>query len=126
MIEEKAVEILGKLEVLAKQFAPEVMDAAVGVVQVSGISRIAVGFILLSLAFATYKISTWLYEFFKKKKEDDGYLSDWEIGYTTVAVVGSMAFCVLVVIGALQIFDIWSWVAIFNPKLALAKQIMGF
>ena len=125
MLEEKAVDILNQMEALTKQFAPDVVDAGMEVTRLNGIASVVAGVVMLICAYPVYTQAVRLFLFFKKKKEEDGYMSDWEMGSVAVSICAPVVIILLVIFGAALVFDVWNWVAIFNPKLALAKSIMG-
>ena len=125
MLEEKAVDILNQFEALAKQFAPDVIDAAIGVAQMKGMAGVVNGFVLLLLAVVAGKLSLAAFRFCKKKEEGRGGYSEWVHGLVASATIGGFAVSVLLLFGLGHLLDFWNWVAIFNPKLALAKSILG-
>ena len=124
-LEDKAVEILDKIEAITESYAPDVAAAAIEAVRISAIGDLVAcitGVVLLCAGvFAGRK----LISFFVRKKEEDGYFSDWEIGFALTAfIVG-----VIGVIGGIQfafnITDVWMWTTIFNPELGLAHKLSG-
>ena len=124
-LEDKAVEILDKIEAITESYAPDVAAAAIEAVRISAIGDLVAcitGVVLLCAGvFAGRK----LISFFVRKKKEDGYFSDWEIGFALTAfIVG-----VIGVIGGIQfafnITDVWMWTTIFNPELGLAHKLSG-
>ena len=124
MIEEKAVDILNQLEALAKQYTPDVIDAAINVTRIEGLSAIIGGFAMLVCIYPAYNAAIRLYRYFTKKQEQDRY-ADWELCVMSVVVVGPIIVLCLAIFGLANVLDIWRWVAVFEPKLYIAKQIMG-
>jgi len=124
-LETKTVEILDKLDALTTQYAPDVIDKAVTAVSMTGIHNLVnsfAGFIALYGAwFATKKITA----YFIKRKKEDGYMSDWEIGYTLSYLVGGLVCFFIAIFNVWTIFDVWNWTAIFNPELAMAHRVLG-
>jgi len=109
-LEAKAVELLDKLEKITITLAPQALDIAEGCMRVSGLQEVITGLIVLAISsLISYKTS---------KKDYDGYDPAPTFIYficTGAAVVG---FCC--------VLDIWNWIAIFNPKLAIANKLLGF
>ena len=117
-IEDKAVELMEKLDKLATEYAPDVIDSAIEVVRVSGFGSLIYGLLAVGFIF-----SLWLaYKKIKSYEIDSAYEEPIWGGFFLVSIVGGV-ISVVVIIETL--FDIWTWVAIFNPKLALAHQILG-
>ena len=124
-LENKAVEILDKLDALTTQYAPDVIEKATTAVTVTGVHNLVnslVGFIALyGVWFATKKLTS----FFVKKKQDDGYYSEWEIGYTLSYAIGGVVCVCIAMANIWTVFDVWNWTAIFNPELAMAHRVLG-
>lgn len=127
-LEDKAVEILDKADVaistfadklgeLAKQYGPEVADAAFALARIDAISTLLTPFLCLVLCSAALR---WAWKPAWEWSDKDKY------GDREFAVF--MGLCVLGV-GVLTSFfmlaDVWAWVGIFEPKLWLAKRVLG-
>lgn len=109
-LEVKAVELLDKLEKITVTLAPQALDVAEECMRIAGLRKVITGLIILAITFLiSYKTSKRDYD------EGDPAPAFIYIGCICVAVVGS--FCV---------FDIWNWIAISNPKLAIANKLLGF
>lgn len=121
-LEQKTVEILDKLDALATQYAPEVVDSAIGIMQVSGASKIILG--LLGLCFVcaiAFSVCKGV-KYCAKKQEEN---REWEAGAPIIITLG-VIFSVGILIASLTaLLNVWNWVAMFDPKLALAQRIMG-
>ena len=124
-LETKAVDILDKLDALTTQYAPNVIDNALQAVAATGISNIVsaiVGLIVAYLVwFATKKLTT----FFVQRRAKDGCYSAWGAYCTMSYIVGGVICIILVIVNACSILDIWNWIAIFNPELAMAHRVLG-
>lgn len=124
-LENKAVEILDKLDALTTQYAPDVIEKATTAVTVTGVHNLVnslVGFIALyGVWFATKKLTAYMV----KRKQEDGYMSDWEIGYTLAYGIGGVVCVIIAMANVWTIFDVWNWTAIFNPELAMAHRVLG-
>lgn len=124
-LESKAVDILNKMEALTTQYAPDVTEAAFMAVRVSGIGDLIICVVLVLFGSIGIYMSGRFKKFCEKKKEEaPGYSSWGEVG--EVIVIFAIAFGgTSSLIGAICMFDIWLWVAIFNPELAMAHKILG-
>lgn len=127
MLEERIVHLLNQMENLSKQYTPEVFDAAVNVIMMNGLVKILGGLSLILFAALCIFACTKLYVYAGKKYEEDE-LSDWnrDRDQGVIKIVGSVVVVMLVFAACCLLFDIWNWVAIFNPKLALAKTVLQF
>lgn len=122
MLEEKAVELIEKFELFAKQYTPEAIEMVKTVTQVSGISEIIDGSIFsltgVVLAFATDKLVRYFYNLEKKDNNDYFYtISSFVIGCPLTSIA--------ILTGVSHLLDIWNWVAIFKPELAIAHKLLG-
>ncbi len=124
-LEEKAIEMLDKFEALANQYGPEVIGAAKSAVFVTGIGDIVLGFVGLAAAFVLWWLTQNFAKYAQRKKDDGGYMDDWEMAWTAGMSIGCVAAGMVATFSIWALFDIWNWVAIFNPQLALAHRLLG-
>ena len=120
-LEDKAVDLLDKMDQLLTQYTPELLQTALDVVQISGINDILssslfiLGTLVTGLLLYKYKLNIK-----KQIKIDDG---------REFPIIMGIAAYMFILIGAVVIFfsllDIWKWIAVFNPKLALAHHVLG-
>ena len=124
-IETKAIELLDKLEALATQYTPEVIGAAEAAVRVTAISHLVYGVAGLLAAYGAGVLSVKLTRYFvRKENESDGW-NDWSFGYIMSSIGGVIAGTIFALASVFRLLDLWNWVAIFNPQLALAHKILG-
>jgi len=110
--EQKLLEILGKIEGLAKPAADVAMQAA----QVEAISNLASGLVwallLIPIGWALRRL--WAMEL---DSHNDIFV------YMARGICCLVGF--IVTANALEaLLDVWNWVGIFNPQLFLAHQII--
>lgn len=115
-LEDKAVELLGKLEDLSTEYAPEVIDAAAASVQVTAAQQLVYGVVWLIVGL----ICVWGVK--KAYTNPDGFT---EGGACVVIVVGCVVSFVSIIMVIFNLTDLWTYVALINPKLALAHKILG-
>lgn len=123
-LEQKAVDLLNKIESLAVDYTPDVYQMAVNVVQAQGIVLIVEGFIYGLAAFVFALISKKSYVFCRKKHDKAGDYSDWDMAGFFIALMCAALAGILMLVSIFNVFDMWNWVAVFNPELALAKEII--
>lgn len=124
-IEQKAVEILDKLDSIATQHAPDVINSAIKVVQVDGVSHIFYGIIGIIGCFTCVIVAKKLANKCTELKKSGGYNSDWEVGIAVSYILGTVVTIVLAICSIIELFDVWNWIAMFNPKIALANKLFG-
>ena len=125
MVEEKIVSILDQLEALAKQYSPEVLDSAIDVVRMTGVSTILEGFIWGLAAIGCFFLAKYLVIFLSKKEKEGKYEDGpWELFKILCFIVGAVFVIIFTIACFGNVFDTWSWIAIFDPKLALAKKVL--
>ena len=134
-LEEKALELLNRFDDLAVQYTPEVIDAAIDVVRFNGLSNVVSGLILLAIASCLLFIGKRLAKHARGLAEQDEkadearygrmYAQRWNKPDFTGAYALWLFSGLAGFVGATFVFSTWSWVAIFHPKLALAKQVLG-
>lgn len=80
-LEQKAVDILDKLENLATQYTPEVLDAATSAVMVTAIGNIVTGLAGIAAAIFALRVTKNFASLCSRKRQEGGWMSDWEIGW---------------------------------------------
>lgn len=124
-LENKAVELLDKggaalgqfsdkLMELGKQYGPEVIDAGLAVARIDALSTLVPSAIILTLTF--FAVRAYVKNYAWLDKHWDTFM---------IGLFGGFALAAPCVWAFAQIFDIWRWVGIFEPKLWLAKKVLG-
>lgn len=124
-LETKAVDILDKLEVLTTQYAPEVGEAALQVVQMSGVVAIGNAFACAILAVCVAKLTQYVCKFCAKKEEAERYDSPWDAAGFLSLAIGVVVGLIFLIASLTDLLNFWNWVAIFSPELALAHKLLG-
>ena len=124
-IETKTVELLDKLDALATQYTPEVIDGATTAVTVTAFGNLLYGLLGLLACYGLWWLAKNATEYCRKKKDDGGFMSNWEIPLAISFMGGGVACGALAVSSVFALFDLWNWVAIFNPQLAMAHRVLG-
>lgn len=124
-LEQKAIEMLDKIEAIAENYAPEVSELALQAVRVSAIGELLYGLISIISVPVIFVVGTRAAAFFKEKKKEDGMYSSWEVGIGMSFICTIIGCSVFAISGIQVLFNVWNWVAIFSPELALAHQITG-
>jgi hypothetical protein len=117
-LEEKAVQYLEALEKLTIQYAPDVVNASLLVVQLNAIGQILVAFVLLlGTILFWWKLAPTLW------KWAEGFDKDMPGIFGLLG--GGFGSIVTIPLSFIILFDIWTWVAIFEPKLYIAYKILN-
>ena len=128
-LEDKAVELIdkfaAKLDSLSTEYGPEVVDAALAVAWVSATQEA----VKWSIALALCVISSWLFArkalpLAKAKTFDDSSDEAAVFGAIIFAVVSGLTALITALISLVG-FSVWPWVGMFEPKLWIAKQVLG-
>lgn len=131
-VEQKVVEMLDQLQHGAVkvgeaivQYSPDVTDAMFWVVRLNAIQNLVLAIAVLVLSAFGFWYAASLSKKIKALPEDSWNSSakamDLTMGKWVTRVVSSFP---LVISGA-SLIDVWNWVAVFEPKLWLAKQIIN-
>jgi len=123
-LEQKAVELLDKLESVVVNYAPQVVDLGLNVIRIEALGNVALIIILGMLAglvpFMFYKLYKILSKKFEETKNDD-----YELGRFFTVLVGITSFIILVWAMLWHIVNIWLWIGLFYPELALAHKLIS-
>lgn len=109
-------EIAKKMAELAEKYGPSVIDATRGAVQIEAYSTLAGSVVSSAFAFTFLFAGRWLY---CKNTKDD--LDD-----SICKVFGFILMGIAAIPAAFAIWawiDPWTWVAIANPDLWIAKKV---
>lgn len=117
-IESRIEELSIKLEEIIIDKAPEAWNATLTVVQIDGFREILSGIFILILS----GLSFWIGLKFLRKvnffKDDD------DSGFGFSGVIAWIISAILLIISTVELLSIWTWTAIFNPELVIAKKIL--
>ena len=128
-IEDKAIEVMDKtlngidkltvmLSDVADKYGQDVIDAALIVVQITGFKSVLMFSVFLissTIFFVCYrKILIWAKKHGKASSE---------VSYC-VPIFGLFIFLTLFIISTIKLLDPWPWVAMFEPKLWIAHEIL--
>lgn len=105
---------------VAVKYAPDVADAVLNIVRIDALGKLipAIAFFIICLSVFIY-IVKYIRKVYANKKEDYDFNDK-----IFIACMCSLPFVTVGIISSLVLLNIWSWVAVFEPKLALAKQII--
>jgi hypothetical protein len=133
-VEGKLVEMLDALQngvvTVGEQvvkYGPDVADAALWVVRVDGIQSIVSGFVaLLILTASVYAFLRTLRWVRSDEFDNDEFTGiPFFIGSIVIGIGSIVIGIVSSMIAIDKLLNVWNWIAIFEPKLWLAKQIMA-
>jgi len=139
-LEQKAVELIGKIEALAEQQAQPAWDTLVQLARVSAIGDlfVTIGLFVLTVLFGM--VGRHILKTFNKKEEaykswrdirpynernkvaepeapnEDIYFPFVCIAWTTSGF--------LAIATTIMLFQVWMWVALVNPELSVARKIV--
>lgn len=107
---------------LGEKYGPEVIDSALWVVRINGINNILSNVLGVVLAAGTVWVC-WHYGLKEWRAHDDKE-------NTNPAIIMSTSFGILFgsiifIICASSVLNIWHWVAIFEPRLWIARKLLG-
>ena len=110
----KVTDVLVQIETLITQTAPEVLESTIMAVQLSALNTIVGTMICILVIGILSKLSKKAIE--SVENEDDQRI----FGIFRYIFGGLLLFAAV-----LPLIDMWLWIAIFNPKLAVIRQILG-
>ena len=117
-VEERAMALLERIEVLAGEAGPAGLDLAVSAVRMKGsINLLAAALVLALIAFVGLRvIPGWI------RAIGDYGPSTFEEARIAVGVMASLIFGLA---GILTLLDTENWMALLAPELALAMKLLG-
>lgn len=111
-----------KLSELAVQVGPEVFALAMSAIVVAHLGKLLTGFIMVAfggvglyMAFRCFRKGV---ERSRAGRDGSGYV----FGVVIFGSVGGVVFCV----GLFEhVLNIWNWAALYDPRLVVAKRVLG-
>jgi hypothetical protein len=105
------------LKQVTEEWAPAALELGIQMTFWNGVSQLLLGGFFAVLTAALF------YNTMKAlKKSKNASYSDKE-GYLIVAALLAIAGLIAAIPTIVMLFNIWNWIAVFNPKLALAHAI---
>ncbi len=117
-------EALAKAGELVAKHGPQVIDGAAQVVRINAVQSLLTGALAGGLLYGGIRA----FSFFAQKAKaayDEDDLGMPMIGWGVLIGVDVIACGIATAFTLGNIFDVWAWVALFNPKLALAHQLLA-
>lgn len=118
-IEFNVDQALQKLGELVEKHGPQAVDLAAQVVQLNAAQNLASAAGLAGVSIGGLFMARWLQGRAQAADADDDF--GYRIGVTFSLGVST----VLGVWSLFSFLNIWSWIALFNPKLALAHDVLA-
>lgn len=139
---------LAKLGELVEKHGPQAVDLAAQVLQVSAAGQLMIGALFVTGAAISGTVCVKaskegqrrqeLYETWDRQNDEWRYRpgrteaerpvkpSDADYEFMAFVVAASaLVTALLIICASFALIDTWAWVAVFNPKLALAHQILS-
>lgn len=111
--------VVSKVTALGEKYGPEVVDAGLTVVRLNGLKDLIVGLVFLTCAASLVVLARYL---FRRSGREKGDARD---GCIAVGCVVSVVAAFGIGGAAERLLDIWTYTAIIEPKLWVAKRLLG-
>jgi hypothetical protein len=117
MLDDKIGEYVDIISKAAMKAGPQVMQFAIQHEHWCGVGDITIGFFFL--------VMTFVFLLLVKKNWTAMIRSSYEDGIpAAVGIVSAIGAACTLVVACVQLLNIWNWVAVFNPKIALFHDIL--
>lgn len=115
-VSEQVATIGNKLGDLAGQYGPDVWKMTEGVIRVNAINEIIIGLGFLAVTITLVKVAYKFWDKFVKCEYQDPWIIGTVIAGLITPFTGATTFNYLA--------DVWTWIALFEPKLWLAHKVL--
>lgn len=117
------LELFGRIESGIIDVTPAALDLALAVVRIDALTALIGGLVAMLVAVVFFVIGRRLFKTYQEGRHyGDVYEDEWR------PVIGLMmqgvSFVLLVTFSVIW-FNLWTWIAVFQPELALAKEVIG-
>ncbi len=117
-LETKIVELSSRLEQIMAERAPEAWEMAQGVIRVDALRDLQHGVTWLIVAGLCFWAFRWCLKHPGKNEDGTEKESSGFEGFVFVSAAGCLALSLM------ELLSIWTWTALINPELAIAKRIL--
>ena len=122
--------VVAKLGTLAEKYGPEAIDAGLSVVRIGGVAAVVSGTAVGVAAYLAFKFGRSVFvvgqlinrEWQKPSTPASAPSGDFQMLVGVVLLAASGGGLLFAVI---SVANVWNWVAIFEPKLWIAKKLLG-
>lgn len=120
-LENKAEDMLDKLNSVMTEYAPVVKDSAVEMMRINAVGELVVAFLVIATFMC---VMMGLYS--KRKFIKDRFKSydDNSIVVVVVVIVITLTGLAYSISAIAMMLNHWNWIALFDPELALAHKIL--
>lgn len=119
---DKFLEVINQIQAQVVSHAGEGINFMLVNTQINAAQELCYGFVAIGIGILAFKLFKKSWNKFKVATSESGYGN--ELPYI-IGCVGCAVLLVICSVGSLQtIFNVWEWISIFDPKVALAHQIM--
>lgn len=110
--------VINTIGTALSKYGPQALETMLSVVRYQGLGAIIIG---LTLWVTSIPLCVFAFHCWKRAGKVERFDStDWRFA-ASICFIG---FAVLHLFAGSFLFNIWTWVAIFDPKIALAHQIL--
>jgi hypothetical protein len=124
---ERADQFAEKLKEIATDHGADAVDLTIEVVRFGGIATIGAGIMLLLMALLGAGLFWWGFTWYSKSTtapNSHGSTDKYEFFGVAFQIFGGGGFAGFFIATTVHLVDIWAWIAIFAPKIALAKKLI--
>lgn len=120
---------IAKLGELVSKHGPQAVDLAASVIQVDALGSLLFGAAMIPAAVLTWRAARKAFTLANRKIRNESYrhieVYRDQFGWWMATSAGAAATLVFALIAASNLLHVWNWVALFNPKLALAHEVLS-
>ena len=123
----RADQFAEKLKEIATDHGADAVDLTIEVVRFEGIAIIGTGSLLGMLVLAFLGLFWWGFTWYGKSttaSNSHGNTDKYEFFGTAFQIVGGCGASGFAIGAVIHLVDVWAWIAIFAPKIALAKKLI--
>ena len=114
-LEEKALDIIEKLENLVTDNADKAVDLALETVRLESVLTLSLGGMFFLLSIIAASLATWMWLKFER----------WSNGQEFLGALAIVTSGVLFLAGVVHVAKVETWMGLFAPETVLALRIIG-
>ena len=116
-----------KLKEIASDHGADAVDLTLEVIRFEGVAQIGAGLAMGLLALVMGGLFWWGFNWYAKSttaENSHGATDKYEFFGVTFQISGGILGCGFFIATVVHLVNMWAWIAIFAPKVALAKKLI--
>lgn len=123
----RADQFAEKLKDIASEHGADAVELTLEVVRFEGVAQVGTGLAVGMIALLLFGLFWWGFTWYAVSKtapNNHGRTDKYEFFGVAFQIIGGAGGCAFLTATIVHLLNMWAWIAIFAPKIALAKKLI--